>query len=84
LRLDHAGPGSRRSSFRSDYLTFEPETLNTDSLPEAAAKAQERLESFVRSKRLVPSVPDKPESTSTKSLPAAAAPDDDEPMDIPF
>ena len=43
-------------------LTFEPETLNTDSLPEAAAKAQERLESFVRSKRLLPAVPDKPES----------------------
>jgi len=65
-------------------LSLEAVILNTDSVPEAAAKAQGRLESFVRSKRLVPSVPNKPESTSTKSLPAAAAPDDDESMDIPF
>jgi hypothetical protein len=69
-------------AYRLD-LTLEPVTLDTDSLPEAAAKAQERLESFVRSQRLVPAVPDKPESTSTKSPPTAAAPDD-EPVDIPF
>jgi hypothetical protein len=65
-------------------LSLEPITLSGDLLPEAAAKTQERLESFVRSNRAVPAVPDEPESTSTKSQPNATSPDDNDPTDIPF